>query len=167
MNMETDNNQKNRRRDFLFFGIGLLWGAALVLLGGVLFLRSNLIRERECALSYEETVRLFPQKVASVEGWTVRTVPCGLPAPVPGSRITVFEICSRKYAGRILEDSPSRKTAAVLPCKMAVYERDGKVYLARLNGSLFMRLLGGVPAGVFAEGVLPEQKRMLDGLLKE
>ncbi|MPN40598.1 hypothetical protein SDC9_188136 [bioreactor metagenome] len=102
-----------------------------------------------------------------MEGWTVRTVPCGLPAPEPGNRITVFEICSRKHAGRILSDPASRKTAAVLPCKMAIYERDGKVYLARLNGGLFMRLLGGLPAEVFTDEIVPEQQKMLQGLLKE
>ncbi len=167
MDGTAEKNVKSYRRDILFFGIGILWGVSLVLLGGVLFLRSHLIPEKECALSYEETVRLFPQKVASVEGWTVRTVPCALPAPEPGNRITVFEICSRKHAGRILGDPASRKTAAVLPCKMAVYERDGKVYLARLNGGLFMRLLGGLPFEVFTEEIIPEQKRMLQGLLKE
>ncbi len=158
---------KKYRREIIFFVVGILWGVGLILLGIVLLLRSNLIPEKECALSYEEAVRLFPQKVASVEGWTVRTVPCGLPASEPGNRITVFEICSRKHAGRILGDPASRKTAAVLPCKMAIYERDGKVYLARLNGILFMRLLGGLPAEVFTDEIVPEQQKMLQGLLKE
>lgn len=158
---------KKYRCEIIFFGVGILWGVALILLGTILLLRSNLIPEKECALSYEEAVRLFPQKVASVEGWTVRTVPCGLPAPEPGNRITVFEICSRKHAGRILSDPASRKTAAVLPCKIAIYERDGKVYLARLNGALFMHLLGGIPAEVFVDEIIPEQQRMLHGLLKE
>lgn len=167
MDGSAEKTIRKYRREIVFFGIGILWGLSLVLLGGVLYLRSNLIREKECALSYEETVRLFPQKVASVEGWTIRTVPCGLPAPEPGNRITVFEICSRKHAGRILGDPASRKTAAVLPCKVAIYERDGKAYLARLNGGLFMRLLGGLPAEVFTEEIIPGQKRMLHGLLKE
>jgi len=164
---KTEEAVKRYRREIIFFGVGLLWGVSLVLLGGVLFLRSNLIREKECALSYEETVRLFPQKVASVEGWTVRTVPCGQPVPEPGNRMTVFEICSRRHADRIFGDPASRKTAAVLPCKMAIYERDGKVYLARLNGGLFMRLLGGLPVEIFTDEIIPEQKRMLQGLLRE
>ena len=99
-------------------------------------------------------------------GWTVRTVPCGLPAPEKGSRIAVFEICSRKYAGMILKDPGSRKTAAVLPCKVAIYERDGKTWIARLNAPVFMRLLGGTPAEIFSVGVTPEQTRMLQGLFE-
>ena len=141
----------------LWGGVGLLWGAVLVFAGGICFLRCNLISEAECPLSWEKAVEEFPRAVMKVPGWTVRIVPCGLPVPEKGSRIMVFELCSRKYAGEILADSGARKTAAVLPCKIAIYERDGKTYMARLNAPVFMRLLGGTPAAVFAEGILPEQ----------
>ncbi|MBQ9335684.1 MAG: DUF302 domain-containing protein [Lentisphaeria bacterium] len=149
----------------LWFGVGLLWGAVLLFAAGVLFLRTNLIDERECALPWEKAVAEFPQKVMQIPGWTVRTVPCGLPAPVKGERIAVFEICSRQYAGDILRDEAARKTAAVLPCKIAIYERGEKTYIARLNAPVFMRLLGGTPAEVFRSAILPEQQEMLSVLL--
>ena len=151
----------------LWFGVGLLWGAVLLFAAGVWFLRTNLIDERECALPWEKAAAEFPQHVMRIPGWTVRTVPCGLPAPVEGERIAVFEICSRQYAGEILRDESARKTAAVLPCKIAIYERGEKTYIARLNVPVFMRLLGGTPAEVFRTGILPEQKEMLRGLTKE
>lgn len=151
----------------VWFGVGLLWGAVLLFAAGVWFLRTNLIDERECALPWEKAVAEFPQSVMRVPGWTVRTVPCGLPAPVKGERIAVFEICSRKYAGEILRDPDARKTAAVLPCKIAIYERGEKTYIARLNAPVFMRLLGGTPAEVFQSGILPEQKEMLRTLTEK
>ena len=151
----------------LWSGAGLLWGAVLVFAAGIWFLRTNLIEERECSLSWERAVAEFPQHVTRIPGWTVRTVPCGLPAPVKGERIAVFEICSRKYAGEILRDPDARKTAAVLPCKIAIYERGEKTYIARLNASVFMRLLGGTPAEVFQSGILPEQKEMLRTLTEK
>ena len=151
----------------LWFGVGLLWGIVLLFAAGVWFLRTDLIEERECPLPWEKAVAEFPQRVMRVPGWTVRTVPCGLPAPVEGNRIAVFEICSRKYAGEILRDPDARRTAAVLPCKIAIYEREGKVYLARLNAPVFMRLLGGSAAEVFRSGILPEQREMFRGLLEE
>ena len=83
----------------LWGGVGLLWGAVLVFAAGIWFLRTDLIEERECPLPWERAVAEFPQFVTRIPGWTVRTVPCGLPAPVKGERIAVFEICSRKYAG--------------------------------------------------------------------
>ena len=161
--MDKTMHFKNR---WVWFGLGLLWGAVLVFAGSVFFLRGNLISETECPLPWEKAVEEFPRQVMKQPGWTVRTVPCGLPAPEKGSRIAVFEICSRKYAGMILKDPDSRKTAAVLPCKVAIYERDGKTRIARLNAPVFMRLLGGTPAEVFSAGVTPEQTRMLRGVFE-
>ena len=151
----------------IWFGIGLLWGTVLLFAAGVWFLRSSLIEERICPLPWEKVVEEFPRRVLECPGWTVRTVPCGLPVPVKGSRIMVFEICSRKYANAILQDASARKTAAVLPCKIAIYERGEKTYIARLNASVFMRLLGGTPAEVFSARILPEQKKMLRTLTAE
>ena len=159
--MEKDTVLRNK---WVWFGLGLLWGTALVFAAGVFFLRGNLIKETECPLPWEKAVEEFPRQVMKQPGWTVRTVPCGLPAPKPGSRIAVFEICSRKYAGMILKDPDSRKTAAILPCQFAVYERDGRTWIARLNAPVFTRLLGGTPAEVFSTGVTPEQQLMLRGL---
>ncbi|MBO4633132.1 MAG: DUF302 domain-containing protein [Lentisphaeria bacterium] len=152
---------------FLWGGIGLLWGAVLIFAGGIWFLRKSLISETECPLPWEKAVEQFPLAVGKVPGWTVRTVPCGLPIPEKGSRIMVFELCSRKYAGEILMDAGARKTAAVLPCKIAIYERGEKTYIARLNAPVFMRLLGGTPAEVFADGILPEQNVMLRKLISK
>ena len=149
---------------WVWFGLGLLWGIAVVCLAGVFFLRYNLIGETECPLPWEKAVEEFPHQVMKQPGWTVRTVPCGLPVPEKGSRIAVFEICSRKYAASILKDPEGRKTAAVLPCQVAIYERGGKTWIARLNAPVFMRLLGGTPAEVFTSGILPEQDRMFKGL---
>ena len=152
------------KNKWIWFALGLLWGAVLVFAAGVFFLRGSLISETECPLSWEKAVEEFPNQVMKLPGWTVRTVPCGLPAPVKGERIAVFEICSRKYAGTILKDPDSRKTAAVLPCKIAIYERNGKTWIARLNAPVFMRLLGGTPAEVFTSRIVPEQTVMLNQL---
>ena len=152
------------KQKLLWAGVGLLWGGVLMFSGGLWFLRERLIEERECPLPWEQAVEVFPRQVLKQPGWTVRTVPCGLPVPEKGSRIMVFEICSRKYAGKILQDTTARKTAAVLPCKIAIYERGNQTYMARLNASVFMRLLGGTPAEVFLSEILPEQKHMLKGL---
>ena len=55
----------------------------------------------------------------------------------------------------------------MLPCKIAIYERNGRTYFARLNAAVFMRLLGGTAAEVFGQGILPEQTAMLYGLLRD
>ena len=160
------DSKASRKTKLVWGGLGLLWGAVLVFAAGIWFLRTNLIEERECPLPWDTAVKRFPEAVLNNPGWTVRTVPCGLPVPVKGSRIAVFEICSRKYAGAILKDPDARKTAAVLPCKIAIYERGSKTFIARLNGGVFMRLLGGTAAEVFTDGIRPEQSVMLTEMLR-
>ena len=162
---EVDTTKISWKSKLLWAGIGLLWGGVLILSAGIWFLRTNLIEEQEFPMPWETAVKKFPACVMKYPGWTVRSVPCGLPVPVKGARIMVFEICSRQYAGTILQDPEARKTAAVLPCKIALYERNGKTCIARLNSGVFMRLLGGTPAEVFEKGILPEQAGMLRGLL--
>ena len=144
----------------VFFGLGLFWGIALTFTGGVLFLRASLIREIPGSLSYEKTVEEFPRNASAVPGWTVRTQKCGLPA----GKIAVFELCSRKYAAPLLTTDP--EIGCLIPCRTAIYEKqDGKTYLAMLNTSLLMRLIGGIPGEVFRRNILPEQEKMLEGIV--
>ena len=145
---------------------GFFLGAAFVFLAGILFLRNSILPEYECRYPFEETVKLFQQKTAENPAWICRKVQCGMPYMKEGERIVVFELCSSKYAAKLLKDPQSRKSGSMIPCKVAIYEKNGNVYLARLNLSLFTRLAGGNMAEVFHNDIIPEQKVMLYGLLK-
>lgn len=142
----------------------MIAGAGIFSLGVWSFLQKQLIVQKECFMPYETAVREFPARAVSLR-WSVRSVPCGLPSPVKGKRIAVFEICSREYAGRILAEEDSRKTAAVLPCKIAIYESQGKVWISSLNGNIISMLAGGICRDTFVRHILPEQKLMLFDLL--
>lgn len=148
----------------LIFFCGMICGGGLLFLAGWFWGGGCLIREEKSPLPYEKAIQLFPER-ASALGWSVRTVPCGLPVPVPGQRITVFEICSREYASAILTEESSRKCAGILPCKIAIYEKGSRVWISRLNGSLTAFLLGGRYADIFIRNILPEQDLMLSDLL--
>ena len=146
----------------VFFCIGLLWGVALTFSAGIFYLRSSLIREMPSKLSYENAVKQFPENAAKIPGWTIRSQKCGLPT----SKISVFEICSRTYASELLATDP--QLGSIIPCKIAIYEKaDGKTYIATLNNNLFMRLVGGNPAEIFTNKIIPEQRRMLNGIVQE
>ena len=83
-----------------------------------------------------------------------------------GRQISVFELCSRAYAAPLLTSDP--QLGSIIPCRIAIYEKaDGKTYLATLNNSLFMRLIGGNPAVVFTRNIIPEQQKMLEGIVQE
>ena len=157
-------NEKSSFYPALF--CSFLLGAAFAFLAGILFLRNAVLPEYECRYSFEETVKLFPQQVAKDPSWICRKVQCGMPYMKNGERITVYELCNSKYSAKLLKDPESRKAGSMIPCKVAIYEKEGKVYLARLNLPLLTRLIGGNTAEVFYNDIIPEQKAMFSGLLK-
>ena len=161
------NRKKEKRSFYLAIFFGALPGAALLFLAGILFLRHTILPEYECKYAFEESVKLFQQNAAENPSWSCRKVQCGMPYMKEGERIAVFELCNSKYAAKLLKDPQSRKAGSMIPCKVAIYEKDGKVYLARLNLSLFTRLVGGNMAEVFHNDIIPEQKVMFHGLLKQ
>jgi uncharacterized protein (DUF302 family) len=63
------------------------------------------------------------------------------------ARIEVIELCHPGYACQILR-SGKRSCLAMMPCSVAVYERDGHVYVASLNRGLVGRFFRREAAGV-------------------
>ena len=56
---------------------------------------------------------------------------------------TVFSICKPDLAALILENDNDQHIAALMPCRIAIYEKgNGKTYISRMNVSLFSKLLG-------------------------
>ncbi|MGQ7870864.1 DUF302 domain-containing protein [Sunxiuqinia sp. sy24] len=57
--------------------------------------------------------------------------------------VTVFSICKPDIAVRILSSDTDRQLSAMMPCRVAVFEKsDGKTYIARMNAALLSKLLG-------------------------
>jgi uncharacterized protein (DUF302 family) len=64
-----------------------------------------------------------------------------------GAPVEVIELCHPDYACQILK-SGKRSCLAMMPCSVAVYERDGHVYVASLNRGLIGRFFRREAAGV-------------------
>lgn len=63
----------------------------------------------------------------------------------------VYELCQPDHAYRILSADEERIVSAMMPCRVAVYERpDGKTYISRMNSSLMAGMMGGLIAEVMA-----------------
>lgn len=66
--------------------------------------------------------------------------------------VKVFSLCKPDIAVRILGGENDRHISAMMPCRIAVYQKaDGKTYISRINPSLFARLLGGNAGAVLGE----------------
>lgn len=93
------------------------------------------------------------QQIMANNGFTVKPV-------------TVFSICKPDIAVRILDKDNDRHIAAMMPCRIAVYEKsNGKTYISRINPGLFARLLGG-KAGIVMEDAGEGSENILKGIIK-
>lgn len=56
--------------------------------------------------------------------------------------VTVFSLCKPDHAYKILNSDNERVVAALMPCRVAVYEKGGKTYVSMLNAGLFSKFMG-------------------------
>lgn len=66
--------------------------------------------------------------------------------------VTVFSICKPDIAVRILNNDNDRQVSAMMPCRVAIYEKaDGKTYVSRMNAGLMSKLLGKNAKAIMGE----------------
>lgn len=148
------------------FLAGILWGGGIVFIFGVIFLRYNLVVEEKVPGKFEEVTAKLEGAIQKNQSWTYKKEICALPILKDTSKLLVFKLCNRSYAEQMLNPPGSRKVAAVIPCSFAVYEKDGAVFISRMNVRLLGNLMGGIPGEVFPTRIAPEQKVMLDAVRK-
>jgi uncharacterized protein (DUF302 family) len=57
--------------------------------------------------------------------------------------VKVFSVCKPSLANEILGSNNERFVSALMPCRVAVYQKDnGKTYISRMNAPLVASLLG-------------------------
>lgn len=61
------------------------------------------------------------------------------------ARAKVIEVCHPEHAYKILRENDERIVSALMPCRIAIYEKDdGKVYVSRMNSGLMGKMMKGV-----------------------
>ncbi|MEN8225441.1 MAG: DUF302 domain-containing protein [Bacteroidota bacterium] len=81
--------------------------------------------------------------------------------------VKVFELCHPDHAGRILEKSEERIVSSLMPCRVAIYEKnDGKVYISRMNSGLMASTMTGIIPEVMDEAA-KENEEILAAVIKE
>ncbi len=79
--------------------------------------------------------------------------------------VKVFELCHPDHAEKILRESEERIVSAMMPCRVAIYEKaDGKVYLSRMNSSLMAGAMGGIIKKVMSEA-FAENEKMIEAAI--
>ncbi|MBC8385001.1 MAG: DUF302 domain-containing protein [Candidatus Cloacimonetes bacterium] len=136
------------------FTIGLVIGIVIGLIGmGILvwkLMPQKMLNVVQSKYDFEETVSLL-QEASYANGWEVLHVydigDCLFNDGYHEQmlRVNVISICQSEYSYNILQDDENKRIAAIMPCRIGVYEdREGDVYITRMNIGLMSKMFGGL-----------------------
>jgi len=132
----------------------LLIGMALT--GGIVWVAmpAMMIVRQPSPHGYDETIARLSQSLAAMADWRVLAVNDYQEATAAFGTIErtgSVNVCNPRYASRILADDSDRGVTAFMPLAIGVYEdRQGQVFVTRLNVGLVGRMFGGTIAEVMA-----------------
>jgi len=149
----------------MIFAAGMFTGIVFMLLTVTWFFRNAMIQTVPSRHSFEETISRAEAAIKNA-GW-------GIPGQLNVNQMTakkgvevstkvhIIELCKPEYAKAVLEDQGH--FAAMIPCRIGIYERDGEVTIAKLNTGVMSKFLGGVVKKIMGR-VGREEHRILSAI---
>lgn len=128
--------------------IGLVSGLIIGLLVAFFVSPSLMFREDSHQKDFDETVEEI-EKAVLEKGWKIPTVH-DLQATMKKfdkevRSVKVFDICHPDHSYEILSRSEERIVSNMMPCRIAVYEKeDGSVWISRMNSGLMAKPMSKV-----------------------
>jgi uncharacterized protein (DUF302 family) len=122
--------------------IGIIIGVAIVYFTSPSFM----LKESKSKFDFEETVAELQTSIDGM-GWKTPYIH-DLQATMKKfgndvRQVKVFDICHPDHAFEILSRSEERIVSNLMPCRIAVYEKDdGSVWLSRMNSGLVAKPMG-------------------------
>lgn len=145
---------------------GVVTGAALA---GVVFWKAMpqfMLTIHKSRFSVDETVARL-EASAKGNGWNVPKI-YNIQETLRNAgfqdmrKIQILSMCQPKHAYQILTNDRDKKVAAIMPCRVGVYEdAHGDVYVASMNIGLMSKLFGGNIAKVM--GAAAKEERTIVG----
>lgn len=131
---------------WLLIGMALMGAIVWVAMPAIMIVRQPSLH------GYDETIARLSQSLAAMADWRVLAVNDYQAATAPFGAIErtgSVNVCNPRYASRILADDADRGVTAFMPLAIGVYEdRQGQVFVTRLNVGLVGRMFGGTIADV-------------------
>lgn len=145
------------------FIIGLVLGIVITVVAIVVILPKQMFVVKESKLGFAETISAI-EKSAADHQWGIPHQ-YDLQATLKSKGfdvkpVNVISLCKPSHAYEILSSSEERLASALMPCRIAVYENDGKTYVSMLNSALFSKLMGSKIRTVMGEAAA-ENKQIL------
>jgi uncharacterized protein (DUF302 family) len=131
-------------RILIVFTAGLLAGFALTLLSIMIVIPGKLFVEKESPMGFNETVSALTDS-AEASQWTI-SHSYNLQATMEKNGyivdpVLVVSLCNPSHAHNILNNISSRRISAMMPCRLAVYEKEGKTYTSIFNSRIMYPFL--------------------------
>ncbi len=126
----------------------------LILMGALMFLKMPdlMLLEDRSRYNFETSVEKFEAAVVENNWKVVKVHDMRSTLAKFGHdimEVKIFELCSARHSVRILELDDERIVSALMPCRVAIYEKsNGYVYVSRMNSKLMAIPMGGVIADV-------------------
>ncbi len=127
------------------FIIGVVTGAVVTLLVLMLIVPAKMFVVKESKHGFQETVEAIEQS-ASELNWGMPHK-YDLQATLKGKGlevkpVQVISLCKPNLANQVLSQDSERHVSAILPCRIAVYEKGGKTYISYLNAGFLSNIMG-------------------------
>jgi len=141
-------------KTMMIFFIGLVAGVALTIAAVYIFVPGKMFIVKESKFGMEQTVAELERTAAGMK-WGVPHK-YDLQATLKGKGfevepVTVMSLCRPDLANVILSSHDEQLVSAMMPCRVAVYESNGKTYVSMLNAKLLSGLLGKKSKSVMTE----------------
>lgn len=138
----------------MIFFAGLVLGVAITIAAIFMLVPGKMFIVKESKFGLEQTVTEL-EKTAAEMKWGVPHK-YDLQATLKGKGfdvepVTVMSLCKPDLANVILSSHDEQLVSAMMPCRVAVYENNGKTYVSMLNAKLLSGLLGKKSKSVMAE----------------
>lgn len=156
------------KKSIAAFFFGLVVGVVAIVLWTGTAATDLMILEDVSDLDFDATVIAITDGAADA-GWKVPAVhPISESVVAAGfdvERLTVIELCKAELAGEILTEGGDMRVAAMMPCRVAVYENDdGDVVVSRMNSTLMSKLFGSAVARTMAKAA-EENEQIFESVL--
>lgn len=127
------------------FIIGLFVGVTTTILAIVVILPRYMFVVKESKLGFKETIEVI-EKSAAEQKWSMPHQ-YDLQATMKKhgfdvQPVNVFSLCKPEHAFQILSSDNEKMASALMPCRIAVYEKEGKTFVSMLNSGLFSKFMG-------------------------
>lgn len=131
----------------------------------------QMIQEKPSPFGMDETVKAIQDNAKAI-GWSVtgtrrmdqNIAEKGGPKLLP---VTLVELCQPQLAGKMLLDDSARYASVMMPCTIAVYQKqDGKAYVGFMNTEMIGKIFGGTVGEVMGGPVNEAQAKILAFLAK-